>query len=95
MDDKIAFVETDSLSNNIDIILRQTNYSEEEAREKLFEYNNDYVAVIKAYLGVKKGASKPEIKSVNQEIYKQMRFKLDSAMRDYTVRKDNNETRLK
>jgi len=95
MDDKIAFVETDSLSNNIDIILRQTNYSEEEAREKLFEYKNDYFAVIKAYLGVKIDTSKPEIKSVNQEIYKQMRFKLDSAMRDYTVRKDNNETRLK
>lgn len=92
MDDKIAF---DSLSNNIDIILRQTNYSKEEAREKLVEYNNDYIAVIKAYLGVNKDASKSEIKSVNQEIYKQMRFKLDSAMRDYTVRKDNNETRLK
>jgi hypothetical protein len=94
MDNKITFVETDSLSTNIDIILRQTNYSEEEAREKLFEYNNDYIAVIKAYLGVK-AADKSEIKSVNQEIYKQMRFKLDSAMRDYTVRKDNNETRLK
>ena len=95
MDDKIAFVETESLSNNIDIILRQTNYSEEEARERLFEHNNDYIAVIKAYLGVKKSSDKPEIKSVNQEIYKQMRFKLDSAMRDYAVRKDNNETRLK
>jgi hypothetical protein len=95
MDDKIAFVETDSLSTNIDIILRQTNYSEGEAREKLFEHNNDYIAVIKAYLGVNKNVTKPEIKSVNQEIYKQMRFKLDSAMRDYTVRKDNNETRLK
>ena len=95
MDDKIAFVETDSLSTNIDIILRQTNYSEGEAREKLFEYNNDYIAVIKAYLGVNKNVTKPEIKSVNQEIYKQMRFKLDSAMRDYTIRKDNNETRLK
>ena len=92
MDDKIAL---DSLTNNIDIILRQTNYSEEEAKDKLSEYNNDYIAVIKAYLGVKKDTSKPEIKSVNQEIYKQMRFKLDSAMRDYTVRKDNNETRLK
>ena len=85
----------DSLSNNIDIILRQTNFSEEEAREKLVEHNNDYVAVIKEYLGVKQQAPKPEIKSVNQEIYKQMRFKLDSAMRDYAVRKDNNETRLK
>lgn len=93
MDDKITFVETVSLSNNIDIILRQTNYSKEEAREKLLEYNNDYIAVIKAYLGVKKDPA--SIKSVNQEIYKQLRFKLDSAMRDYTLRKDNNETRLK
>lgn len=90
MDDKNSLVETVS---NIDIILRQTNYSKEEAREKLEEYNNDYVAVIKAYLGVKKDPS--SITSVNQEIYKQLRFKLDSAMRDYTLRKDNNETRLK
>ena len=92
MDDKITFVETVS---NIDIILRQTNYSKEEAREKLLEYNNDYIAVIKAYLGVKKEVNKPDITSVNQEIYKQLRLKLDSAMRDYTLRKDNNETRLK
>ncbi len=89
MDDKITFVD------NLDIILRQTNYSKEEAREKLVEYNNDYIAVIKAYLGVKQEVSKPDITSVNQEIYKQLRFKLDSAMRDYTLRKDNNETRLK
>ena len=92
MDDKITFVETVS---NIDIILRQTNYSKEEAREKLLENNNDYIAVIKSYLGVKKEVDKPGITSVNQEIYKQLRFKLDSAMRDYTFRKDNNETRLK
>jgi len=92
MNDKIA---TEVLSNNLDVILRQTNYSEEEAREKLIEHDNDYIAVIKSYLGVKNNAVKSEIKSVNQEIYKQMRFKLDNAMRDYTVRKDNNETRLK
>ncbi len=30
-----------------------------------------------------------------QEIYKQMRFKLDNAMRDYNERKENNETKLK
>lgn len=95
MDDKITFVDTVALSNNIDIILRQTNYSKEEAREKLLEYNNDYIAVIKAYLGVKQDVPKPDITSVNQEIYKQLRLKLDSAMRDYTIRKDNNETRLK
>jgi hypothetical protein len=87
MDDNITFV------SNIDIILRQTNYSKEEAREKLLEYNGDYIAVIKAYMGVKKNTA--SVKSVNQEIYKQLRYKLDSAMRDYTLRKDNNETRLK
>jgi hypothetical protein len=33
----------------------------------------------------------PPIKSVNQEIYKQLRYKLDSSMREYNIRKENNE----
>ena len=54
--------------------MRQTNYNEETTKEKLKEFNFDEVSVIKNYLGIVE--KKPTIKSVNQEIYKQMRQKL-------------------
>ena len=64
-------------SEHIMLILRQTSYSEETAREKLMECNGNYVDVIKQYMGVKS----PTVKtcSVNQEIYKQLRYKMNSS----------------
>ena len=61
----------------IQIIMRQTDYNEEIAREKLIESNFDTILVIKKYMGL--NDKKPEtIKSVNQEIYKQLRYKLNN-----------------
>jgi hypothetical protein len=61
----------------IQIIMRQTDYNEEIAREKLIENNFDTILVIKKYMGL--NDKKPEtIKSVNQEIYKQLRYKLNN-----------------
>jgi hypothetical protein len=90
MCDNLALVETNQINNMIQIILRQTDYSEEVAREKLKEHNFNEIAVIKAYFGIveKKPA---ELKSINQEIYKQIRYKLDSNMRDYHKRVEKGE----
>ena len=61
----------------IQIIMRQTDYTEEVARKKLVENNFDTIIVIKKYMGL--NDKKPEtIKSVNQEIYKQLRYKLNN-----------------
>jgi phosphoribosyl-dephospho-CoA transferase len=68
------YKENDIENEKIQKILRQTNYSEETTKEKLKEHNFDEVSVIKNYLGIVK--KKTNIKSVNQEIYKQMRQKL-------------------
>ena len=59
----------------IQMIMRQTDYTEVTAREKLIEYNYNSLLVIKKYMGLD---DKPKeiIKSVNQEIYKQLRYKL-------------------
>ena len=38
--------------DKIDIIVSQTNYTKEIAIEKLSQYNDDYIKVIKEYLGV-------------------------------------------
>ena len=68
----------DIIENKVDIILRQTNYTKEEATQLLINNNNDEVCVIKKYLGitsVKEVNNKQNI-SLNQEIYKQFRKKL-------------------
>jgi hypothetical protein len=90
MADKISFIETEDIENKIQIILRQTDYLEEVAREKLKESNFDHILVIKSFMGITEKKA-PPIKSVNQEIYKQLRYKLDSSMREYNIRKENSE----
>lgn len=69
----------EELSNEtkLSIIQGQTNYNLEEATKLLEEWNGDYIAVIKQYMGIPIAKKEAPIKSVNQEIYKQLRRKLD------------------
>ena len=60
----------------MDIVISQTNYTEEEAREWLDKFDGDHIAVIKNYLGIRPPIPKP-ITSVNQEIYKMLRKQID------------------
>lgn len=92
MADNISFVETDKIDDNVQIILRQTDYTEEIAKEKLKEFNYDHMAVIRAYFGIPE--KKPQtVKSVNQEIYKQLRHRLDGNMRNYQERVERGEAK--
>ena len=93
MGDNISLVETDQIDDKIQKVIRQTDYSQDIAREKLKEYNFDEIATIKAYLGITEKKALP-IKSVNQEIYKQLRGKLDSNMRDYKERVDRGDVKI-
>jgi len=65
----------------IDIILRQTDYTYEIAREKLIEYKNDYRTVIRSYLREGIASANPTTKplSTNQQIYKEIRSFMDEA----------------
>ena len=90
MSDNISFIETEDITNKVQIILRQTDLSEEVAREKLKEANFDHISVIKSFLGITEKKA-PPIKSKNQEIYKQLRYKLDSSMREFNSKKENGE----
>lgn len=92
MTDTISFVETDKIDENVQLIMRQTDYTEDIAKEKLKEFNYDHIAVIKSYLGVTDKKAAP-VKSVNQEIYKQLRHRLDSNMRNYQERVEKGEAR--
>jgi hypothetical protein len=92
MEVNISLVETDQIEDKIKIVLGQTDYSPELAREKLKEHGYNEIATIKSYLGIteKKNQS---MKSVNQEIYRQLRTKLDTNMRDYKIRVEKGEAK--
>jgi len=90
--DNISLVETDQIANKIQIILRQTDYTEDKAKEKLQQFDYNEIAVIKDYLGITEKKA-PPIKSVNQAIYKQLRSHLDGAMKDYRDRVDKGEVK--
>jgi hypothetical protein len=92
MADNISLVETDQIDERIQKVMRQTDYSENVAREKLKEHNFDEIATIKAYLGITEKKALP-LKSVNQEIYKQLRSRLNSNMKDYQSRVEKGEVK--
>ena len=75
------------ITEKINIIMRQTDYTEEIAKQKMKECDNDHIKVIKNYFGItEKINSKP--KSINQEIYKQIRTKLDASIVDYNKKQE-------
>jgi hypothetical protein len=93
MSDSISFTNNNEIQEKVEMILRQTDYTEEEAKNKLKEFNYDHIQVVKSYLGITEKKA-PPVKTVNQEIYKQIRYKLDSTMREYNLRKERDETKI-
>jgi len=91
--DNIFLVETNQIDVKIKIIIRQTDYSEEKAREKLRKFNFDEMAVIRDYFGIAEKKTPEKVVSVNQAIYKQLRGHLDGAMRNYRERVDKGEVK--
>jgi hypothetical protein len=84
--------EDENKNENIDLILRQTNYTKEIAIQKLEAHNNNAIDVIKEYMGIKPAEKKAPIKSFNQEIYRQIRTKLDTSMAEYREKNDGKLT---
>lgn len=100
--DNITIICESEASEKIQMIMRQTDYSVDVAREKLMECNDDPIKVIKDYMGIVE-KPKPVSKSLNQEIYRQLRHKLDDSIRDFNAKQDdklkheinmNNNTKL-
>lgn len=83
MSDGISFFNNDDLSEHVKTVMSQTNYTEEEAIEKLKLFNCDYMRVLKDYMGIPEKKSNKQVKSISQEIYKQIRTTLDSNMKEY------------
>jgi hypothetical protein len=83
MSDGISFFSNIELNESVKKVLTQTNYTEEEAIYKLQLHNCDYMKVIKDYMGIPEKKEEKKVKSVNQEIFRQIRTKLDSSMKEY------------
>jgi len=64
-------------------IMTQTTYNETEAIEKLKLHNNDHIKVIKEYMGIPDKKNDTKVKSINQEIFRQIRTTFDNSMREY------------
>ncbi len=91
--------ETPREIRNREIILlvqRQTGYTEDIAKEKLKQYNNNYIDVIKSYVNPEyklvknKEASK---NTTNQQIFSEIRGFMDGVNKGYEQRKAMEEAR--
>jgi len=78
----------------IDMIIRQTDYNQETAENKFIEFNNDVMAVIRDYMKpavsntLATTTTNNEVKiSKNQQIYKEIRYMMDNAARNYEDKK--------
>lgn len=86
----ISLIETNEIDEKIQIVLRQTDYTADQAKEKLEAFNYNEINVIKDYMGIdmkKQESNNKQSSSINQQIYKQIRTKLDGSMREYREKK--------
>lgn len=83
-----------NLNELIQKVKRQTTLEEDEIKLKLQENNYDYIKVIKNHFSVPE-KKEEEIVSINQEIYKQIRHKMDNIMKDYNEKTKNNNSKTK
>ena len=84
----MEFIDKDEINEKINIIMRQTDYNEESSKQKLIEHNYDHIKVIKSYLGITEKKALPP-NSLNQEIYKQIRHKLDDSMKKFNSEQEH------
>ena len=78
----------------VELVMRQTNYTQEKAIEKLEEHKYNYLSVIKLYLNPEKKHSSQESnknKTKNQMIYGEIRHFMDDVNKQYLYRKRQKE----
>lgn len=77
----------------IKLVMRQTDYNEEQAKEKLAKWNNNYINVIKEYLNPSFNQPKKETKSktLNQQMLGEIRTFMDDVYIKFENRKRYNQ----
>ena len=74
--------------------MRQTDYTEEQVKEKLVQWNNNYINVIKEYLNPsfqKKNPSSKKSKTLNQQMMGEIRNFMDDVYVKFENRKKYNQ----
>ena len=74
--DQIVMIDNDVIDERIEIVKRQTSYSHYEAKAALQKNNYDVMSCIREYLEVPNKKQEPVKKSLNQQIYSELRQKL-------------------
>jgi DNA-binding helix-hairpin-helix protein with protein kinase domain len=97
-DDLKAAVQQEYYTQAIAFIVRQTDYTEETAAERLNALK-DPVKVVQAYLGLDNVTNVTNVtnssKSKNQIIYGEIRKFMDAGAKQYNAQKELNERRKK
>lgn len=70
----------------VEMVMRQTTYTYEETKDKLKQYNNDYMLLIKDFYGIKKKEGKNL--TINQGIFKEIRDMMDNASNNFRIKQD-------
>jgi len=71
---------------SVNMICRQTDYTQDEAREKLEKNNYNYQLVLNEYFGIKESPKKE--KTTNQQIYGEIRNLMDTGARKFRQEQD-------
>jgi hypothetical protein len=74
------------------VIMRQTDYNEEKALEKLKEHDLNVVSVVHEYLGVK-SIEKKDHRTTNQKVFGEFRRFLDEASSTYYKKQETENQR--
>lgn len=84
-------MDDNKMNEMINIVLRQTDYTEELAKQKLIDFNNNPILVIRDYMKPKSSNdvnTKDETSlSKNQQTYKEIRGMMDNAASRYEFNK--------
>jgi len=77
----------------INLVMRQTDYTEEQTKEKLKQWNNNYINVIKEYLNpnFNEKETKKLTKTLNQQMMGEIRTFMDDVYIKFENRKRYNQ----
>jgi len=85
---------TEPLNEVIQIVCRQTELTEEEAKDRLEKEQYNYMKVLNDYFGIKdtsKNKNRLSTLSTNQQIYGEIRNLMDSGARSFRKEQENVE----
>lgn len=77
-------------NEEINMIMRQTDYTKEKSEEKLKQHNNNVMDVIREYMLPFNNVKRPVSSkfSVNQQVFKEIRYMMDNASKTYEIKKE-------